>query len=115
MEERPKGPMPTGKKYKSMPIPFFFHPSTADAFAKLQPVADDVFMVSLAKGGTTWVHRILHLLLHGLLHLAGFDHTLDDEAADMEKLESYLLSEIGIADPYQDVVHTPVEARDTNL
>ena len=56
-----------------------------------------------------------HLVLHGLLHLAGFDHILDDEAAEMEKVESYLLTEIGIADPYQDVIDTPVEARDTNL
>ena len=31
-----------------------------------------------------------HLILHGLLHLAGFDHILDDEAAEMEKLESHL-------------------------
>lgn len=56
-----------------------------------------------------------HLVLHGLLHLAGFDHILDDEAAEMEKLESHLLAEIGIADPYQDVIYTPVEARDINL
>ena len=59
--------------------------------------------------------HIAHLLLHGLLHLAGFDHLLDDEAAEMEKLESHLLAEIGIADPYQNVIDTPVEARDTNL
>jgi len=56
-----------------------------------------------------------NLILHGLLHLAGFDHILDDEAAEMEKLESYLLTEIGIADPYQDVIYTSVEARDNNL
>ena len=55
-----------------------------------------------------------HLILHGLLHLAGFDHILDDEAAEMEKLESYILTEIGIEDPYQDSVYTPVDARDTN-
>ena len=59
--------------------------------------------------------HIAHLLLHGLLHLAGFDHILDDEAAEMEKIESYLLLEIGIGDPYQDVIHTPVEARDNPL
>ena len=58
---------------------------------------------------------IAHLVLHGLLHLAGFDHILDDEAAKMEKLESYLLSEIGIANPYQDVIHTPAVARDANI
>ena len=59
--------------------------------------------------------HIAHLVLHGLLHLAGFNHILDDEAAKMEKLESYLLSEIGIEDPYQDVIYTSAEARDTPL
>ena len=59
--------------------------------------------------------HIAHLVLHGLLHLAGFNHILDDEAAEMERLESYLLTEIGIADPYQDVTYTLVQARDTNL
>ena len=58
---------------------------------------------------------IAHLILHGLLHLAGFDHILDDQAVEMEKLESYLLSQIGIEDPYQDVIYKPAEARDTNL
>ena len=66
MSEKPKGPMPTGKRYENVPIPFFFQPTTADTFAALQPAADDVFMVSLAKSGTTWAHKILQLLLHGL-------------------------------------------------
>ena len=57
--------------------------------------------------------HIAHLVLHGLLHLAGFDHVLDDDADEMEKLESYLLSEIGIADPYHDVIYTPAKTRDT--
>ena len=56
--------------------------------------------------------HIAHLVLHGLLHLAGFDHVHDDEAADMESLETYLLSEIGIADPYFEVVNVPAEFRD---
>ena len=43
------------------------------------------------------------------------DHVLDDEAAEMENLESYLLSEIGIEDPYQNVIYTPAGARDTPL
>ena len=71
-------------------------------------------VISEAKAaGVAEQDHISHLILHGLLHLAGFDHILDDEAAEMEKLESYLLSEIGIADPYQDVIYTPAGARDT--
>lgn len=42
-----------------------------------------------------------HLLIHGLLHLAGYDHELSDIAADsMERLEIKALALIGIADPY---------------
>ena len=56
--------------------------------------------------------HIAHLVLHGLLHLAGFDHLHDDEASEMESLETYLLSEIGIPDPYYEVVNVPAEFRD---
>jgi len=87
-------------------------------------IKDRLFMGDLVLGFETVISEakaagiaeqdhITHLILHGLLHLAGFDHVLDDEAAEMEKLESYLLSEIGIADPYQDVIYTAAGARDT--
>ena len=59
--------------------------------------------------------HIAHLVLHGLLHLAGFEHIDDDEAVEMESLETYLLSEIGIADPYHDVVHVPAADSEMSL
>jgi probable rRNA maturation factor len=44
-----------------------------------------------------------HLIIHGLLHLAGFDHIHDEaEAAAMEALEIKALALMGIADPYGD-------------
>ena len=45
-------------------------------------------------------HHLQHLVVHGLLHLAGFDHETDDEAAEMEGLETRILATLGIADPY---------------
>lgn len=42
-----------------------------------------------------------HLLVHGALHLLGFDHETDDEAAAMEALETRILAAHGVADPYQ--------------
>ena len=46
-------------------------------------------------------HHAAHLLVHGLLHLAGHDHELSDADADrMEALETKALAEMGIADPY---------------
>ena len=41
-----------------------------------------------------------HMLVHGTLHLFGFDHETDSEAAAMETLETRILSDHGVADPY---------------
>ena len=41
-----------------------------------------------------------HLLVHGVLHLLGYDHLADDEAEAMEAIERDALASLGIADPY---------------
>ncbi len=41
-----------------------------------------------------------HLIVHGTLHLLGYDHEKDDEAQAMEALETRILAELGVADPY---------------
>jgi probable rRNA maturation factor len=41
-----------------------------------------------------------HLVIHGVLHLLGYDHMDDEEAAEMESLETTLLAALGIPDPY---------------
>ncbi|KTC49151.1 rRNA maturation factor, partial [Pseudomonas putida] len=41
-----------------------------------------------------------HLVMHGCLHLLGYDHIDDDEAEEMEALERELLAELGHPDPY---------------
>lgn len=54
-----------------------------------------------------------HLVMHGCLHLLGYDHIDDDEAEEMEALERELLAELGHPDPYaadEDVDDTPTEA-----
>lgn len=45
-------------------------------------------------------HHAAHLLVHGLLHLAGHDHQADSDAETMEALEIRALALMGIADPY---------------
>ena len=43
-----------------------------------------------------------HLVVHGFLHLLGFDHETEAEALVMEALETQILDSLGIADPYAD-------------
>jgi len=43
-----------------------------------------------------------HMLVHGTLHLLGYDHETDDDAAEMEDIETRILTENGVADPYRE-------------
>ena len=54
-----------------------------------------------AEKGVPLEHHAAHLIVHGLLHLAGHDHETSEEDADkMEALEIEILAKMGIADPY---------------
>jgi probable rRNA maturation factor len=56
-----------------------------------------------AEKGVALEHHAAHLIVHGLLHLAGHDHVHSDaEAEAMEALETRILAKLGIADPYGD-------------
>ena len=54
-----------------------------------------------AEQGKTATQHWAHLLIHGLLHLQGYDHITDDEAEEMEALETQILASLGFPDPYQ--------------
>jgi probable rRNA maturation factor len=47
-------------------------------------------------------HHLSHLAVHGFLHLIGYDHENDDDAEAMEGLETEILAQLGIPDPYAD-------------
>ena len=51
--------------------------------------------------GKTLADHLGHLVVHGVLHLVGYDHLDDAEAAVMERLETAILAGLGVADPYQ--------------
>ncbi len=46
------------------------------------------------------LHHWAHLVIHGMLHLQGYDHETPEQASCMETLEIQLLSQLGIPDPY---------------
>lgn len=57
-----------------------------------------------ASAGITLEAHTLHLVAHGALHLLGYDHLRAREARVMQKLETGILSRLGIADPYAPAV-----------
>ena len=60
------------------------------------PVADREAMEQNRPGSDHWAH----LTIHGILHLLGYNHEQVDEAAVMESLETEILAQLGIPDPY---------------
>ena len=46
--------------------------------------------------------HLCHLVVHGMLHLLGYDHQTAAEADCMERLEVHVLSRLGVASPYED-------------
>lgn len=52
-------------------------------------------------GGIFLDHHLTHLLIHAILHLLGYDHETDSDAALMEGLETETLATLGIPDPYR--------------
>ena len=49
--------------------------------------------------------HVRHLVIHGVLHLLGFDHEDTQEAEVMEGLETTILAGLGVPDPYREAVH----------
>jgi probable rRNA maturation factor len=52
--------------------------------------------------GKTFTDHVSHLVVHGVLHLAGYDHETSRDARIMEPLEVKILKTLGIADPYKE-------------
>lgn len=52
--------------------------------------------------GKSFSDHFVHLVVHGFLHLLGYDHIEEAEALQMEALETQILATLGIADPYGD-------------
>jgi len=65
-------------------------------------VARGVCEAEAANKGVSVEHHATHLLVHGTLHLLGYDHHDDAEAEDMEAREIRALDRLGISNPYEE-------------
>lgn len=55
-----------------------------------------------------------HMLVHGLLHLQGYDHIEADQAQRMEQLETQIMQQLGFSDPYQADAELTTSVTDLN-
>ncbi|MEY3017711.1 MAG: hypothetical protein RL336_846 [Pseudomonadota bacterium] len=62
-----------------------------------------------AEQGKTLDAHWAHMVIHGTLHLQGYDHIEDSEAEAMEALEIAIMQQLGYADPYNNGVEHPHE------
>jgi probable rRNA maturation factor len=84
-----------------------FPAASADALSSAAHLGDiAIAWETLAReadaDGKTKADHLAHLVVHGVLHLVGFDHEADDEAEAMEACERAILAGLGVADPYAE-------------
>ncbi len=66
-------------------------------------LARETIVREAAAQGKALSDHLAHLLVHGVLHICGFDHESEVEAREMERLEQEILAGLGIDDPYRDL------------
>jgi probable rRNA maturation factor len=70
-------------------------PLLGDVILAAETVAAEAF-----QEGKPLADHIAHLIVHGILHLIGYDHETDTEAEEMEETERRILAALDVPDPY---------------
>lgn len=89
-----------GKKAATNVLTFFYD--------DILPLTGDIVLcAAVIEKEAQQQHKILiahyaHLTVHGVLHLQGFDHENDQDAATMEQIETNIVTGLGYDDPYQE-------------
>ena len=88
-------------KYKPTNILSFLQSDESEIVGSLvfcQAVVDQ----EIKETGMSYDNYWCHLIIHGLLHLAGYDHEVEDERLEMEALETVLLKQLNMVSPYEE-------------
>ncbi|SDW01273.1 probable rRNA maturation factor [Nitrosomonas oligotropha] len=98
-----------GKDYATNVLTFVYD--------EMQPLTGDIVLCApVVSQEAQQQHKDLlahyaHLTVHGILHLQGYDHIEDADAAEMEQLETRILAALGYADPYSEAAASAVAAQ----
>lgn len=93
---------------KDAPTNVLSFPAGPPVGGRFGPLLGDVVLAfetvsaEAAGKGVPFDHYISHMIVHGFLHLLGYDHRTDQEAVVMEGLETAIMTDLGMADPYAD-------------
>ncbi|MCB1958074.1 MAG: rRNA maturation RNase YbeY [Rhodocyclaceae bacterium] len=97
-----------GKDYATNVLSFAYGEGEDMPLPEGMPLVGDLVLCApvvaaeAAAQGKPLLWHYAHLVVHGMLHLQGYDHQDDGEAAEMEGLERDILAGLGIPDPYAD-------------
>ncbi len=80
-----------------------------DAYTDDEPLGDIILAMPFVRHEAQRLQlkshaHIIHLIIHGMLHLLGYDHIQDDEARTMQNLESRIMKELHLHQPYPDEI-----------
>ena len=94
-----------GKDYATNVLTFAYNEGEEELPEDAPTQADiilctDVLEKEAAEQKKTVEEHTAHLIVHGVLHAQGYDHLDDEEAEEMEGIETEILAELGYADPY---------------
>lgn len=93
-----------GKDYATNVLTFAYN--EGEELAEDEPTQADIILCTdvlqreAAEQKKSVEEHTAHLIVHGVLHAQGYDHEDDEEADEMESLETEILGELGYADPY---------------
>lgn len=90
-----------GKDYATNVLTFpYSGPEETDPTQADIVLCTDVLLREAAEQGKPLPFHAAHLVVHGVLHAQGYDHETEEEALEMEQLETEILARLGFPDPY---------------
>ena len=85
---------------KDKPTNVLSFPADEDDYLGDIAIAYETICAEAIEQDKKFDHHLIHMVIHGLLHLKGYDHEDDLEAEEMEALEIKILADMGIENPY---------------